>query len=100
MSKNNRYKTYDGFPSFGEETNETPESPVEEELMEPTTRKGKLLNTILVNLREYPSRESRVVGFVQKDVEFEILDESSEWTQINYEGTVGWIMSSYLKEVF
>lgn len=98
MSKKENRRMYgneNDFLSYDESL----QFPAGEETPEPTTRKGVVKKAPLVNLRKLPSGESRVIGFVEKETEFEILEVAEEWTKINYLGTHGWIMSQYVEEV-
>lgn len=101
MSKRDRKEMYgveSKFTSFDEEASLFPTI---EETLEPKTRKGKLKGATLVNLRTVPSMEGRVIGFVEKETEFIILEVADDWTKINYQDTMfGWMRSEYVEEIF
>lgn len=100
MSKNIKrtYGLKDNFTAFGEGASLFPTT---EETLEPKIRKGKLKGATLVNLRTVPSMEGRVIGFVEKETEFIILEVADEWTKINYQDIhFGWMKSEYVEEVF
>lgn len=92
MSKKDDKKMYgntDTYASFDEN----------EETLEPTTRKGTLQNAVLANIRKLPTRESKMIELVQKGNDFEILEVADDWTKINFQGKIGWLMSKYVKEL-
>lgn len=90
MSKKDDKKMYgntDTYASF------------DEDILEPKTRKGTLQNAVLANIRKLPTRESKMIELVQKGNEFEILEVADDWTKINFQGKIGWLMSKYVKEL-
>lgn len=98
MSKKDDKKMYgntDTYASFDEDIL----FPENEETLEPKTRKGTLQNAVLANIRKLPTRESKMIELVQKGNEFEILEVADDWTKINFQGKIGWLMSKYVKEL-
>lgn len=101
MSKRDRKEMYglkNEFTAFDEEASLFPTT---EETLEPKIRKGKLKGATLVNLRTVPSMEGRVIGFVEKETEFIILEVADDWTKINYQDMMfGWMKSEYVEEIY
>jgi cell wall-associated NlpC family hydrolase len=53
-----------------------------------------------LNIRSGPSTSYSVVGRVTKNARLVVLEQtSSSWYHINYQGTVGYVSASYLKDV-
>lgn len=99
MSKKENKRMY-GLESSFTSFDETPMFPVEEETLESKTRKGKLKGATLVNIRAVPSMEGKVIGFVEREIEFIILEVADDWTKINYQDVhFGWIKRRYIEEV-
>jgi uncharacterized caspase-like protein len=52
----------------------------------------------VVYVRKGPGRTYEVLGSIQKNEQFEILDEKKGWYKISVEGTIGWVSGKAVKK--
>lgn len=50
-----------------------------------------------INIRSAPSTNSKLLGVFPKGFKAQILATSGEWAKISFQGTVGYVKSSYIK---
>lgn len=50
-----------------------------------------------VNIRQFSSTDSEIIGTVYRDTELQILYQDGEWYQVLYMGQVAWIHSEYVE---
>lgn len=50
-----------------------------------------------VNIRQFSSTESEIIGTVYKDTELQVLYQDGDWLQVLYMGSVAWIHSDYVE---
>lgn len=86
---------YEQFPVDYE-----PDLPSKQGATAPEPIKGIVVNTLLVNVRSRPDRESDVIMQLNHGDEFEILDMNGEFCKIRtHTGSVGYIVYEFCKEV-
>lgn len=79
-------------------------SPVQREIT-PPIRKGVIVNSRVVNVREAPNKEANVATIMDRGDEVEIIKEEGGWYLIQVEDIhhvkheVGYILSDFCKEV-
>jgi N-acetylmuramoyl-L-alanine amidase len=52
-----------------------------------------------VNIRQFATTDSEVIGTVYEGTELQILYQDGEWFQVLYMGRVAWIHTSYLEQI-
>lgn len=83
-----------------EETKETEPAPVVEETKEePKTKMAKVAGASLVNLRENPSTEGKVLDKLKEGTVVEVGEVLGAWSHVKHAGKTGFMMSQYLKEI-
>lgn len=50
-----------------------------------------------VNIRQYATTDSEIIGTVYKDTELQVLYQDGAWLQVLYMGNVAWIHSDYVE---
>ena len=55
--------------------------------------------TSFLNLREYPSLNSRVLGIYYNGTTFEVLNSANGWYQVRLDGMTGYFASNYVKMI-
>ncbi len=54
------------------------------------------INTQVLNIRQDQSTSSAIIGKVNKNEKYEILEESDKWVKINKDNKQGWISKDYV----
>lgn len=73
----------------GEEENPKKKKPVKEYEFAHTTCR--------VNLREAPAH-THILAVMPADAKIEIIEAGGEWTKVNYDGLVGYMMSEFIEK--
>lgn len=68
-----------------------------EEISQDTVKFGRVHNAPEVNLRQYASTDSEIIGTALEGTELEILYEDYGWYQVLYMGKVAWINAEYIE---
>ncbi|WP_018658711.1 N-acetylmuramoyl-L-alanine amidase [Allofustis seminis] len=68
-----------------------------EEITPDSIQYGRVINAPEVNLRQYASAESEIIGTIPENAELEIVYQDGDWYQVLYMGKVAWINSDYLE---
>lgn len=71
---------------------------VEKENISPNnTKYGRIVNAPEVNLRQFASADSQLIGTIPEGAEIEVLYQNGKWYQILYQGMVAWIHGEYVE---
>lgn len=73
-------------------------TPAEDPPQAPASVKG-LVTDNYVNFRTASNTSSNIIRMLNKDAEVEILGKEGSWYKINFNGTIGYMSSAYIKEV-